>query len=221
MKEKSEAIMTVENFKKVVGVHITVNHTGKMSGMQSLSTSCLCNPYCQQYAKDPEKVCSHCYATTQLKMYTKMQPCLEKNSEILCNRILKKNEMPLLNAAYFRFESFSDLSTEIQVINYFNICKANKHTNFALWTKNPFLIQKAIDNGHKKPKNLQIVLSSHYMNIQSDPSQWDFVDKVFTVYDKKYIKEHDVEINCGARSCLGCKKCYLKNKEVYINEKLK
>ena len=42
--------------------------------------------------------------------------------------------------------------------------------------------------------------------------------KVFTVYDKKYLKENkDVVINCGARSCITCQKCYTSKEEV-INE---
>ena len=55
---------------------------------------------------------------------------------------------------------------------------------------------------------------------QADPG-YDFIDKIFTVYDKDYISAHDVSINCGAKSCLTCHKCYVKSKIKYINEKLK
>lgn len=218
MKEK---ILLVTNAKKETGVHYTLNHTGKMAGMMSLSTSCLCNPHCQAYSKNPEAICSHCYANTLLKVRTVMQPCLQKNAEILSNKVLKREEIPLINATYFRFEAFGDLINETHVINYFNICKANKHVKFALWTKNPHIIQHVLDSGVKKPSNLQIVLSSFYVNKPADKERWDFVDKVFTVYDKNYISEHNIDINCGARSCLACNKCYRKTKEVYINEKLK
>lgn len=215
-----EIIMTPDNFKKYVGVSITTNHTGKMSGMQSLSTSCLVNPYCEVYSKNPNMICSKCYAQTQMKLYKQMSPCYEKNAEVLCNRILKKEELPLLNASFFRFESFGDLINETQVINYFNICKANKHTKFALWTKNPFVIEKAVQEGYTKPQNLQIVLSSKFIN-KPDEIKYDFIDKVFTVYDKECIEKEGVEINCGARSCLKCQECYKKNKVVEIREKLK
>ena len=47
--------------------------------------------------------------------------------------------------------------------------------------------------------------------------KFDFVDKVFTVY----ADCEGVEINCGARNCFECHKCYTKNKTEYINEKLK
>ena len=90
MKEK---ILLVTNAKKETGVHYTLNHTGKMAGMMSLSTSCLCNPHCQAYSKNPEAICSYCYANTLLKVRTVMQPCLQKNAEILSNKVLKREEV--------------------------------------------------------------------------------------------------------------------------------
>lgn len=215
-------IMTIDNFKKATGIHITEKHNGKMSGMQSLSTSCMTNKFCKIYSKDPNKVCSKCFAQTQMKMYKNMNSCFSRNADVLTNRILNKEEMPLINASFFRFESFGDLHNETQLINYFNICKANKATRFALWTKNAFIVDSVIKSGHKKPSNLNIILSSHYLNRVCDYEKYEWVDRVFTVYTKDYIKENDVKINCGAESCLACKKCYIKSKNtLLINELLK
>jgi hypothetical protein len=77
--------------------------------------------------------------------------------------------------------------------------------------------------GIKKPSNMRIVVSSPMLNkpIELDRKKYWMVDKVFTVYDKKFINEHNVDINCGARNCLGCKKCYMEDDVFYINEKLK
>lgn len=47
MKTTREKFLTVAEAEKATGVHYTVNHSGKMEGMQSLSTSCLCNKYCR------------------------------------------------------------------------------------------------------------------------------------------------------------------------------
>ena len=220
MKNKN-IIITVDDCKELIGLHFTTKHNGKMKGMQSLSTSCLCNKYCQAYSKDPRKVCCKCYAQTQMKYQTTMQPCFEKNTKILTESIINKNYLPYINAVVFRFEAFGDIQNEIQVINYFNICKKNKHVKFALWTKNPGIISRAIKHGNAKPKNLQIVLSSHYLNEQVDINRYDFVDKVFTVYTKEYIKENNMNTNCKAESCLACQKCYHKSNEVYINEELR
>lgn len=220
MKE-TESVIIMENCKETLGLHFTINHQGKMKGMSSLSTSPLCNKYCAAYAQDETKICSHCYAQRQMKMYPSMRKCLKQNTDILCNSVIPIDSLPIINRAFFRFESFGDLNNCNQVINYFNICKKNKYTHFALWTKNPNLIKHVLDTGEKKPENLQIILSSHYLNTPADISKWGFVDKIFTVYDAEYIAKHNIEINCGAKSCLTCNKCYRKTKEVYINEKLK
>lgn len=220
MKTVKEKVLTVVEAEKVTGVHYTVRHTGKMEGMQSLSTSCLCNEYCKNRSHNQELVCSHCYAQRQMKMYKNLNVCLERNTEILTGRLLEEAEIPMINASFFRFESFGDLINKIQIINYFNICKKNKHVKFALWTKNPWIIEEAIESGEKKPANLQIIYSSPCLNDPVDPG-YDFVDKIFTVFDKNYIKIHNIDINCGAKNCLLCNKCYRKSKVKYINEKLK
>lgn len=217
---KRTQILTVNNAKETVGLHFTIKHTGKMEGMQSLSTSCLCNTYCKSRSADVKTVCKHCYAQRQMYMYKNLEKCLRKNTELLNNRILNDEEIPLINAAYFRFESFGDLNSWIQVANYFNMCNKNKNVHFALWTKNPWIIHEAISKGYKKPNNLQIILSSVILNVQAE-TKYDFIDKIFTVYDKDYIKENDIVINCGSKSCLACHQCYVKNNVRYVNEKLK
>lgn len=221
-KMKRKDVLTIEDMKETTGLHFTIKHTGKMKGMQSLSTSCMENQFCLERSKNCNMVCSHCYAERQMKMYTPLQKCLKKNTEILTSMVLKDDELPLLNAAFFRFESFGDIGNVTQVVNYFNICKKNKKVNFALWTKNPWIIEKTIESGHKKPKNLQIVYSSPYINYtQYSMLEKPFIDKIFTVFDKDYIKKHDVEINCGDKCCLSCQKCYVKSSEQFINEKIK
>lgn len=39
------------------------------------------------------------------------------------------------------------------------------------------------------------------------------------VYDKEHAKEHN--INCGARDCNACRRCYSKNTDIYIKEIVK
>lgn len=218
----TERVLTINDAKEVTGVHYTLDHQGKMSGMQSLSTSCTNNLFCITRAKNNDLVCSHCYAQRQMKIYKNLEKCLRRNTEILTTHVLEKDEIPFINAAFFRFESFGDLNNEIQVENYFNIAKKNKHTKFALWTKNPWIIEKVINNGGKKPSNLQIVYSSPVINMCDDKQTvYPFIDKIFTAYSKEYIKENNIDINCGAKSCLACHRCYVKSKEKFINEKLK
>ena len=76
----------------------------KMEGMQSLSTSCLCNKYCKNRSNNSELVCSHCYAQRQMKMYKNLNACLERNTEILTGRILKEAE----NRKDYNYEELSN-----------------------------------------------------------------------------------------------------------------
>jgi hypothetical protein len=198
-------------------LHITTKHTGKMIGMQSLSTSCKTNPNCEKNAKIEGSVCQKCYAQRQMKMYKNMSAAFEKNAEILTKGIIPNEDLPIINACYFRFESFGDLHNSTQLVNYFNICKKNPDVHFALWTKNPWIVAEVAD---QKPKNLQIIVSSLMLNKQVDISNMPYIDKVFTVYDKETIDKEGININCGARNCLACHKCYKKGNKV-INEKLK
>lgn len=212
---------TIKEFEKKYNIRLCLNHTGKMSGMISLSTACSCNEYCKAHSSVNGSICQHCYAERMMKMYNALEKKLMVNTEALTKEIIPTSEMPTLNCLYFRFEAFGDLNNYIQVVNYFNLCKANKAVHFALWTKNPHIIQEAINKGYKKPSNLVILVSSIFVN-KIGQIRYDFIDKVFTVYDKKFAEENGIEINCGARNCLACHRCYKKTKEVeYINELLK
>ena len=145
---------------------------------------------------------------------------MKRNQEILTGSVLPEEKLPVINVLYFRFEAFGDLNNATQVINYFNICRKNPGVKFALWTKNPDYIAAAIKAGHEKPENLNIILSSLFIN-KERKTKYDFVDKIFTVYDAEYITANNIDINCGARNCFTCGLCYNKNDVRIINEKLK
>jgi protein gp37 len=213
-------ICTMANSKKINGLHFTTNHTGKMSGMASISTSVCMNERCKKNASVPGSICSKCYAATMARRFPGMDAPLAQNQRILTGSVLPEELLPVINVLYFRFEAFGDLNNDIQVINYFNICKKNPSVRFALWTKNPDYIAKAIKDGHEKPENLNIILSSLFIN-KEGKTRYEFIDKIFTVYDPAYINEHNIEINCGARNCFECGLCYNKNDVRIINEKLK
>lgn len=208
---------------ELAGLHYCTNHTGKMAGLESLSTSVNANPYCIKRMQNGNSICSHCFSFSMMKQYKALNECTSKNAEILTSGIIPADQLPLTPTRYFRFESFGDIINANQVINYFNIAKKNPETRFALWTKNPHIVNKAIESGHSKPANLQIVLSSPIVNKPVKSVKYGFIDKVFTVYDKTGSKQ--VNVNCGARSCLGCGLCYRPNPAgvgvVYVNEILK
>lgn len=219
----------MKNLFKKYELKLTLKHNGKMRGIQSLSTSVLENKQCMKNAKIDGSICQKCFAIRQLNCFKKNFPdALKHNTQVLTSKIIPFEFLPQVNCMYFRFEAFGDLNNDIQFINYVNICNKNKHTTFALWTKNPQIIDDVFNNqGYKKPKNLIIIISSLFINRQYNfevlpySNRFWFVDKIFTVYDKKYILENNININCGSKSCINCLKCYTKNNEKYINEILK
>lgn len=210
----------MRNSKKISGLHFTTNHNGKMAGMASISTSVTTNERCRKNAQIPGSICAKCFAAQQMKVFPGMEAPMKRNQEILTGSILPDEKLPVINVLYFRFEAFGDLNNDIQVINYFNICKKNPQVKFALWTKNPDYIAAAIKAGHEKPENLNIILSSLFIN-KERKTKYDFIDKIFTVYEPAYIEKENIEINCGARNCFSCGLCYNKNDVRIVNEKLK
>lgn len=196
----------------------TTYHSGKMSGMVSLSTSPILNETCQKRHAMGESVCSKCFALRQTAFKKELTAKLERNHYVLTTRIIPMKEWPVVPNGIARFESFGELNNVTQLHNYFNCCNANKHTTFTLWTKNIFILNEACAQGLRKPKNIIIVQSSLLLNTPVKP-QHEWVDKVFTVYTKNYVKEHGVNINCGERQCIVCRKCYSKRNNVeHINE---
>ena len=199
--------------------------TGKMRGVPAISTSVALNPICKQRAKDPNSICAKCFAAATVKRYGGLRENLKHNTSVLTQEVLPLDDLPQFTFAVnmVRLEAFGDLNNVIQVRNYFNICRKNPHVHFALWTKNPHLIAIAINDGFSKPDNLVIVYSSPLLNVPVITifARYDFVDKVFTVYDKATIAEQNININCGAKSCASCGLCYFDKKVKYINEQLK
>lgn len=223
-KGRKPIVTTTWYNKQENGLHFTRDHSGKMSGMESLSTLCLVNEHCKRKCKNAAFICSKCFA---VKMYTgiykKSCKALKRNTEILTADIIPENLLPTLNNLYFRFESFGDLNNEIQFVNYCNIAKKNPRTMFALWTKNPFIIRQAIKSGMtEKPDNMIIIYSSPLLNkavsLKRIQAVYPFVDKVFTVFEsEKEIENQGLKCNCGSRYCLDCLRCYTKTDNDNMN----
>ena len=207
---------SIQQFEKETGIKFNKNMSGKMEGITCLSTS---NPFCEARKKDCSSICSRCFADSTCKRYAALNQNMARNTKILTSRLFDVSEFPVINAMIFRLESFGDLMNKTQCINYFRLCKRNPSVRFALWTKNPNFVQQAIDAGESKPGNLVILLSSHIIGKRADASRWSFVDKTFTVYSKEQMSDED--INCGSRNCMLCLRCYHKDTENDIRERLK
>lgn len=214
--------------KRACVYSICTNHTGKMSDIYSISTSCKDNEQCKKNAMVVNSICSNCFSMSMHDMYgDNFYNKLHFNTLLYSVAVLPVEVLPeIRNAQIFRLESFGDLNNSIQVVNYFNICKKNikNHVRFALWTKNPHFIYQAINAGNKKPSNLNIVFSSLFLNNNGKGimKKYSFIDKVFTVYTLEYLLAHpEIKINCGSRDCFSCQRCYKKGSDPVVNELLK
>ena len=205
---------------------LTLNHTGKMAGLSSVSTSPTKNPICQARQCVKGSICQNCFAAATEKRYSNLGVKLARNYDKLTTRVFAESEIPVINTLMFRIEAFGDLVNDIQALNYLNLVKKNSAVNIAWWTKNPQFIKGALKrlNIHSKADfkaaypNLTIVYSSMYMNEKSaipGGCEW-FIEKRFTVYSLDFLLNHsEIQINCGAASCRGCGLCYLKNNNVF------
>ncbi|MGL6100397.1 MAG: GP88 family protein [Fusobacteriaceae bacterium] len=206
------------NFKKLILEGLTTNHTAKMEGMVSFSTDTTTNKFCESMSKCTGSICEKCFARTMHKRLPSFSVKISRN-EWVKNVVLNKCDIPFLNVAYFRLEAFGELENMIQLENYIKMAKFNSHANFALWTKRVDLLEKL---EIKKPKNLNIIVSSPMINKQVALSETveKMVDGIFTVYDK--VQSETVKINCGENKCIECLKCYKKSAKMkIINEVLK
>ena len=199
-------------------VYISDKMTGKMAGIPAISTSCFDNLYCAASYEAGRGICKHCFSCKTQKRYKTLREALREN-EYLKYHILKREELPIFqNIQIVRFEAFGDLETEIQFYNYYQIAKANKDVKFALWSKNAWLVDKAYKRWNLKDlPNLVLVYSS--LELNTPAKKPEHFDKVFTVYEKGVLSGK--EINCGARSCAKCKRCYTRRTGDQIRELLK
>lgn len=175
------------------------NHQGKMKGIKSIGTSCVDNPFCLKRRQDGLSVCSKCYAVTYMKMRKTLKQHLADNAKILANTLLEEREIPVTNDLIYRFESFGDLYNKTHLLNYITIAERNQYTKFGLWTKNIWILDEVFNRDHvSKPNNLSIVVSSPTLNVQMNLNREKYwmVDHLFTVYDKDFIKNNNIEINC-------------------------
>ena len=205
-------------------------HGGKLTGINSLSTLKTHNNLCIKNGKNKRSVCFHCYVNKYLKYYSQLEYTLLYNTLILKYTNLSKYNTPLINANIFRLESFSDLQNKQHLKNLIKIVKYNNTCLFSLWTKNYEIIKDYIKQ-ENTPKNLNIIISSFYLNkavsngfinlLKSYNHTRKNQIKTFTVYTQDFIKENNIKINCGARSCLKCGLCYSRKNVSELNEILK
>lgn len=225
--EKRNYPFTMSECKEYFGLHFTEKHTGKMSGNVSLSTACKANRFCVHRMNENNKmlICFYCFAESQLNNYgiSMLKPFLF-NIWLLNRFQVSKAILPLLNNLIFRFESFGDVMSLCQEMNYLRLIDKNPETKIAQWTKNLGFLKQAFDI-REKPENMIVIYSNPFIDkpekLENIKNRFWFVDKVFNVISEEYAKEHGIKFTCGARHCLTCRNCYSFNNLTEITEKLR
>ena len=212
----------LDNFKLL---SVSQGLTGKMTGMPAITTSMLCNEHCQKLSQIIGTVCEKCYTMKYLKSRPAVEKCYAENTELLTSSIIPIKQLPFINAAMCRLETFGDIVNATHLQNYINLIRKNNHCMFSLFTKNYTVVFDYFKT-HKQPTNLSIVISSLLLNTPFEIERCLEIGlknlKIFTVYTKNYAKTNGVVINCGKNRCIDCKRCYTKNKTpIFIAELLK
>jgi len=202
----------------MTNVHIS-KMTGKLDGFQAISTNTMTNQFCikQNASNKEDNICTKCYSHTMLKSYRKkMQPSLQRNSDLLSAKVLEHNQLPTILNAFFRFNAHGELINETHLINLVNIALHNQHCNFALWTKRNDIIAKYFKY-NDKPKNLILVYSNSKIS--------NIMQKLPKYFDKTFNNvledEHVEKQNCTGQQCKNCLLCYQHNEVTTIVEKVK
>ena len=200
-------------------VYVSDKLTAKMAGMLAISTSCVENHFCACRMINPELICFHCFARGIMINYAAAGEHGAQNADLLTTHIVPADLLPRFKRSVqiVRIEATGDVANVTQAINYIHIAQVNPHVTFAWWSKNPGIIDKAI-KAAGRPENVVFIASSPRLNEQ-ERIRYSWIDKVFTVYDADHAGT--VEINCGARSCKTCRRCYSHDTERIINELLK
>ena len=227
--KKGKKIYSAIEYTSLVYCLWIVNHMArKLEGICSISSSVLDNCFCAAKRKIKGCICEKCYAAQQQDYQTGLKEHNILNGIILRNILIPVKYFKLLKIIFpfLRIESFGDTANVTQARNYIRIIKAFPEKCCAIWSKNLLIYAEAFKI-EGKPKNTTYVHSSMMINRADDidREKYNFVDHIFTVYDKQYIKKHNIVINCGGKKCMDCikekKNCYFRNTEFFINEALK
>lgn len=186
---------------------------GKMEGICSMNSNPLENDFCQKMAKT-DTICKACYSRKSLKSYRKgCGPAWSHNGRVLSEKDHEVSDMPRVNAKIFRVHSHGELINRKHARNLYRLALRNPGVIFGFWTKRRDIVRNC---GMEKPANVVLIYSNPKLDRVMKKVPKGF-DKVFNVVSSEEV----AEINCGARSCMDCQRCYSFDTTAVIVEKKK
>ena len=205
--------ITVEEFECLTGVMFSHKLSDKMKDILAISTNCLLNDRCIKRILSGKGICSKCFAANLSVCYESAFNNTAYNASILYNQVLPLEHLPIIDADELRIEWGGDTGSWMAAANYMNLARVNPLVSVTAWTKNPDHYLEAIRRGYTKPDNFTLILSSFELNEpQTVGTKYaPIIDKRFTVYTLEWLDNMNLDgsyINCGARSCKNCQRCY-------------
>jgi len=187
--------------------------TGKLSGIASINTNPLTNPFCVEMHKSDENIiCSYCYSISMLEGFRKnCVPAFQRNSDALIEEI-SDDDIPKIKENMARFHSHGELLNQQHLLNFIMIAASYEEKRFVLFTKRRGMIRSLTA---PVPDNLVMIFSNPRLNAEMDTVPEGF-HKTFNV-----VNEDGYEINCGGKSCLDCQQCWSRVGNRTIIERLK
>jgi hypothetical protein len=192
--------------------------SGKLKDIQAINTNPLTNDFCRKMhdSGNNKIICTECYSCAMLKAYRKnCVPAFENNSDVLSNISLTEKDIPKIKTSIVRIHAHGELINQTHLQNILMIVKHYPEKTFSLYTKRLDIINEYCVN-NTLPSNLIMVYSNPLIDnpITTVPAHFN---KVFNVCRTSNVDK----INCGARSCDGCRRCYDLNKDNIIYEMIK
>jgi len=201
-------------------VHIS-HHSGKLAGIDSISTSTLNNSYCSKMRKT-ESICKHCYAANLESFRPNLSVALVRNDKLLSTELLTSRQLPIINSMIFRFDSFGELINQLHFINLIAIANHNPNTIFALWTKRKAIVSKVLGSNVLGSKDTLIDKPKNLILVYSNPVIDKPLLKIPKHFDKTFnnVELQTLGVNCNQK-CIDCRLCYSYNDTHIIIEKVK
>lgn len=186
--------------------------TGKLEHINSINTNPLTNPFCNRMSGIKGTVCSKCYSRRACSSYRKCATSAWDDNAAQLIEHIKDEDLPVINAAFFRFHSHGELINDQHFKNLCRIARKNIHCIFTLWTKRKRIVQR-----HRiaVPRNMVLIYSAPKIDTVNPVIPKGF-HKVFNVVSKS----NNFPRNCFGR-CIDCLLCYSRDGETVITEKIK
>ena len=190
--------------------------SGKLGRVPAINTNTLTNPFCQRMQRCPGSICAQCYSQSMLSGYRRnCAPAFERNSNRLSESDLSESQLPRIRRNDIaRFHAHGELINLRHMVNLLRIARKNPRVTFGFWTKRRDIVGRFFRSGRTLPANVVLIYSNPRVDQPCALPQ--HFHKVLSV-----VTRDTGNVNCGARRCDTCRRCYRRDGETQVVELIK